>query len=439
MLLFQPSRRRSVLPSNNGSILSHLRRGLSGFRVVDHVIPAQHTRHWPRGTEVGCENSLRLAVKQYIPKTNTEPRSGDITFIAAHGNGFPKEMYEPLFDDLEEKMHGLGRRIRAIWIADMAHQGQSFVLNEAVVGNDPSWWDHARDLLYLINQKQSDMPQPLVGIGHSMGGTQLTQLSLLHPRLLQALILIDPVIQIENPSRTYAPAATYRRDLWPSRQDATKRFAGNKFYQAWDPRVLRKWIEYGLRDLPTALYPERGSNADPPVTLSTPKAQEVFSYLRPKYYGTSVNPPEKGRTVYGDIHKDDVEDYPFYRPEPAQMFRRLPELKPPVLYIFGNKSELATPELRRKKMEFTGSGVGGNGGQQAGQVKEIVLDCGHLVPMEKVKECADAAAGFTVSQIARWEEKTREWQRRWLERPRQERVGIDDEWRDKIGPRQPRR
>lgn len=36
-----------------------------------------------------------------------------------------------------------------------------------------NWWDYARDLLFLINQKQGDMPQPLVGIGHSMGGTQL--------------------------------------------------------------------------------------------------------------------------------------------------------------------------------------------------------------------------------------------------------------------------
>ena len=36
-----------------------------------------------------------------------------------------------------------------------------------------NWWDFARDLLFLINQKQQEMPQPLVGIGHSMGGSQL--------------------------------------------------------------------------------------------------------------------------------------------------------------------------------------------------------------------------------------------------------------------------
>lgn len=36
-----------------------------------------------------------------------------------------------------------------------------------------NWWDYARDLLFLINQKQDQMPQPLIGIGHSMGASQL--------------------------------------------------------------------------------------------------------------------------------------------------------------------------------------------------------------------------------------------------------------------------
>jgi pimeloyl-ACP methyl ester carboxylesterase len=148
--------------------------------------------------------------------------------------------------------------------------------------------------------------------------------------------------------------------------------------------------------------------------------------------------PEKDRTVYGDMHPGDVEDYPFYRPEPAEIFRRLPELKPPVLYIFGRHSELATDELRRKKMESTGTGIGGSGGERKGRVKEVVLDCGHLVPMEKVTDCADAAASFTASEVSLWEQTTRNWRRGWLEKPRRERVSIDDQWREMIGPKTPR-
>lgn len=212
--------------------------------------------------------------------------------------------------------------------------------------------------------------------------------------------------------------------------------ADSRFYQAWDPRALSQWIKYGLRDLPTALYPQRGDGENPPVTLTTTKAQEVFSYLRPKYYGQSGLAPEEDHNVYGDMHPDDVEkEYPFYRPEPSEIFRRLPEVKPPVLYIFGKTSELATLDLRRKKLETTGTGVGGSGGQKAGRVKEVVLDSGHLVPMENVTECAEAAASFANEEISRWQEMNEAWQQRWVQKSRLERISLDDQWKKMIGPK----
>ena len=36
-----------------------------------------------------------------------------------------------------------------------------------------SWADHPRDLLHIINHFRKEMPRPLVGIGHSMGGNHL--------------------------------------------------------------------------------------------------------------------------------------------------------------------------------------------------------------------------------------------------------------------------
>ena len=33
--------------------------------------------------------------------------------------------------------------------------------------------DHPRDLLHLINLKRAEMPRPIIGIGHSMGGSDL--------------------------------------------------------------------------------------------------------------------------------------------------------------------------------------------------------------------------------------------------------------------------
>lgn len=62
----------------------------SPFRIVEHVVPGQYLREYPRATSTSQEETLYLAVKQYIPLDNPEPRPGDVTFIAAHANGFPK-------------------------------------------------------------------------------------------------------------------------------------------------------------------------------------------------------------------------------------------------------------------------------------------------------------------------------------------------------------
>ena len=36
-----------------------------------------------------------------------------------------------------------------------------------------NWFDHSRDLLHLVNTFRAAMPQPIVGIAHSMGAAQL--------------------------------------------------------------------------------------------------------------------------------------------------------------------------------------------------------------------------------------------------------------------------
>jgi hypothetical protein len=45
-------------------------------------------------------------------------------------------LYEPLWDELLQRSRQGGFAIRGIWIADVAHQGQSSVINEHVLGND---------------------------------------------------------------------------------------------------------------------------------------------------------------------------------------------------------------------------------------------------------------------------------------------------------------
>jgi hypothetical protein len=127
------------------------------YRVVEHTVTCSHSREYVTATANGDADRPRLAVKQYIPLDNTNPQPGDVTVIAAHANGFPKvresmfpfhlssmhdadhspqELYEPLWDELYQRIGKTGIRIRSIWIADMWNQGQSGVLNEQILGND---------------------------------------------------------------------------------------------------------------------------------------------------------------------------------------------------------------------------------------------------------------------------------------------------------------
>jgi pimeloyl-ACP methyl ester carboxylesterase len=275
----------------------------------------------------------------------------------------------------------------------------------------------------MVNIYRDQMPRPIVGVGHSMGGCQLANLALLHPRLFETLILIDPVIQgkvslLGNVSPAFASAK--RRDRWPSREEAAKSFKKSKFYQTWDPRVLDRWVQNGLRDVPTKLFPDAKS---PEVTLTTTKHQEVMTFLRPNFAAQpgdtepssadfTLSNHKVNRRTHTDLTPDTEPQSPFYRGESTIVFSQLPHLRPSVFYIFGEKSFLTNDAIVEEKMRLTGSGVGGSGGREEGRVANVMVkDAGHLIPMEKVEESADHIGKWIQKDMVRywdWERKTEE-------------------------------
>ncbi|KAI8965066.1 putative toxin biosynthesis protein [Daldinia sp. FL1419] len=420
------------------------------FRITTHTIPSQHIREFPRATLSSQEDILCISVKQYTPLDNPTPQPGDITILGAHANGFPKELYEPLWADLHRRAKSHGFQIRGIWIADVANQGYSGTLNEHVFGNDPSWHDHARDLLHLTNVFRADMPRPIVGIGHSFGASVLTKLSLLHPRLLTTIVLLDPTItptsfEHRSPGKSPARASAFRREVWPSRAAAAESFRRSPFYQSWDPRVLDAWVQHALRDTPTALFPD--PEKDGAVTLRTTKHQEMFTYLRPLW--PYVDPVTRqvdrdGAPDFdhpdGQIKLQETENpFPFYRSEGPSVLKHLPEVRPSVLWVFGGDSELAEPEGRKLKTETCGVGAGGSGGMKLGRVDTVVIEGrGHLFPMEIPDECAKHAATWIGKEMVRWREKEREYEE-WVKLPVKEKTTLSDKFLNNIGRPPPRK
>lgn len=285
---------------------------------------------------------------------------------------------------------------------------------------------------------------------HTLRHFQSAQLSLMHPRLLHTLVLLDPTIQtqpttVQSENKVViAPTtqlSTYRRDLWPSRKAAWESYKRNPFYQSWDPRVLERWVEYGLRDLPTAIYPQGESNLgkatnsdeDRPVTLTTTRHQEVFTYSRPNYDGPPGKDVPLNRTTHPDLNLNYPGMYPFYRPEPAQIFTQMPLLRPSVLYIFGGKSYLSLPEMISQKLANTGVGVGGSGGVDAGRVRHVRLaEVGHLVAQEAPVECAEAAAGWLGSEIQRWRDDEEAFRTEWSRKSKIQKFTVDERWLEHV-------
>ena len=307
------------------------------------------------------------------------------------------------------------------------------------------WDDHARDLMHLINVFRTEMPRPLVGIGNSMGGTNITQLALLHPRLFSTIICIEPTINKHLRGFNFAPTfwLSKRRDIWASREEALAESRKNVFQHTWDERVRDLWNQYGLRELPTLLYPQApetvasraARNGTTPVTLTTTKHHEVRAYSRHAFPapGQPLKDFQPRRETHVDLTKDEHDDMamPFYLAAPILTFQQLPFLRPSCLYVYGAASPFASsqPQARAEKLCTTGTAVGGSGGFRAGKVKEVVLDgVGHLIPFENPALVANQAVGWLDTALADWREED-QWEREaWDKVGEREKAMLDQDW-----------
>lgn len=312
-------------------------------------------------------------------------------------------------------------------MADVAHQGASYVLNESQTGIDPNFADHSRDLLAMINHFRSEFTRPIVGIGHSMGASALINLSHMHPRLLSSLVLIDPVIPFKATPSLWPMLRlpSYRKDHWKNKAEAEATFRKNPLVKRFDQRVIEKVLAHSIRPTPTLLYPQatlddNHEDGEQAYTLTTPKHQEAASVVRPNYEDVSVlsSPNVQDRYRYPDVWPDAPFKSPFYKSEGRSSWMFLPHLRPSVFWLYGADSYSADPEERESKMERTGTGWNGSGGAPLGRVKEaLVQGSGHFVCMERVTECATEISGFLESEMDIWREG--------------EKASIDQDWRSK--------
>ncbi|KAF2089266.1 alpha/beta-hydrolase [Saccharata proteae CBS 121410] len=400
------------------------------YTISTHSIPSTHIRGFPRGARpsptTGLPLPLSLHIKQYTPNPPaTHP--GSLTLILTHGVGSSKECYEPFFTYLVTHP-SLRGRIRSIFAMDAAHHGQSYLLNRHSIGDTPHWFDNARDTLHMINTLQHLMPPPIVGIGQSWGCVTIAMAAVMHPRVFAGVVFLEPTFagkgdeEVRGDVRNHrAGRMMQRKEGFANREEARRKMRANGYYGRFDPDVFEKVVEFDLRDVDgedegneelqanikrarneLKKRNERPENPGPPVTLTTPKSQEVYTLLRP-------NPPLPG---HPSIPPDNLTPTApesiipgFYRPEVTTIQSWIPYILPPTLLLWGCDSDVSHEHAYHSwLLEELGAGRGGNGGVKAGKVEEKWVEgAGHSLPLEKPKETAAAAAMWLEGRMEEWE------------------------------------
>ena len=164
-----------------------------------------------------------------------------------------------------------------------------------------------------------------------------------------------------------------RRDTWTSREEAAARLRATPYYAAFDARVFERVVKY---DMPMQQHPHA-------VTLTTPKAQEVYLYSRP-------DPPLPGYEAAPDYKtrpEDTISVPGFYRGEAKYLKRIMPQLLPPILFLWGTESDIGNSAYPQTVIDQTGVGDEGNGGVASGQVQsKYVQGAYHAIHLEEVGE-----------------------------------------------------
>jgi pimeloyl-ACP methyl ester carboxylesterase len=99
-----------------------------------------------------------------------------------HANGYPPDCYSPLFELLKTRYHLFGMLLRPLW-------------DDPKIEDINDWRPLSDDLLRFLTTDGFD---PVIGVGHSIGGIVTLRAALRDPGKFRALILLDPVLFVPS-------------------------------------------------------------------------------------------------------------------------------------------------------------------------------------------------------------------------------------------------
>lgn len=170
------------------------------------------------------------------------------TIHMAHANGFPPQVYTEVLAPFIDDYHVVCLPSRPLWDPPPAPETLH------------SWQVMADDLIAGLEDHHLD---PVIGIGHSMGGVATLMASLKRPELFSMMILLDPVLfprrivwllaagpdWLPRPQLPLVKKALRRRRQWESKAAAFERFRNRSLFRRWSDAALHAYIEGLTRPL----------------------------------------------------------------------------------------------------------------------------------------------------------------------------------------------
>ncbi|PUA19472.1 alpha/beta fold hydrolase [Glaciimonas sp. PCH181] len=192
---------------------------------------------------------------------NTPPIDRPIVHFA-HGNSFPSGTYRRFLASL-----GKDYDVHAL---EMHAHNPTYPVTDG-------WPALAQE---LVDELLARYQQPVILVGHSLGGALSLMAAKQRPDLVRCVVLLDtPVLagwragllalaKVLRLDRPMSPArfSEKRRNLWPDAEAAYQHFSSKQVFASWPEEVLRDYVEHGLveqqggmalrfrRDIETAVY-----------------------------------------------------------------------------------------------------------------------------------------------------------------------------------------
>lgn len=163
----------------------------------------------------------------------------------AHANGYPPQAYHPLLESLAKDFHVTAMEMRPLW-----------------PGTDPraarDWGAFVGDLITFVETVAARAGKPLVGAGHSLGGTVTLMAAIQRPDLFHSLVLIDPPffppweslvwqvmfrVGLAGRMHPLVKGALKRRNQFESREAMFAHYRQKKVFAKMDDRALGAYVD----------------------------------------------------------------------------------------------------------------------------------------------------------------------------------------------------